>query len=142
MAGAAVWPALLALSGLDRQRHRRPGVPGRRSAALTGSRHPLQAQPALGAPATAVVAVSQAVKTQVLVLPQPCFRHWGAPGLPRGLGIGIGMATGTVGSSNTRGPAPGGPTAVEPESGLSARDPGRPGSQHLVASDPGWGSHA
>ena len=52
----------------------------------------------------------------------------------------MGMAAGTLGSSNTRGPAPMGPTALEPASGLSAPDPGRPGSQQLVASDPGWGS--
>lgn len=70
----------------------------------------------------------------------PVLGTGGAPRLPRWLGIGIGMAAGTVGSSNSRGPVPMGPTAVEPASGPGAPDPGRPGSQRLVASDPGWGS--
>ena len=140
MAGPGLWAALLAGCGVDRQLHRRPGFSDRRFAALTGFGHHLQANPALGAPATAVVALSQPVKTQVLVLPQSCFRDRGPPRLPRWLGIGRGMAASTLESSNSRGPAPMGPTGLEPASGPGAPDPGRPGSQHLVASDPGWGS--
>ena len=140
LARPGLWAALLASFGVDRQLHRRPGFSDRRFTALTGFGHHLQANPALGAPATAVVALSQPVQAPLLVLPQPCFRDRGAPRLPRWLGIGIGMAAGAVGSSNSRGPVPMGPTDLEPESGPGAPDPGRPGSQQLVASNPGWRS--
>ena len=69
LARPGLWAALLAIFGVDRQLHRRPGFSDRRFTALTGFGHHLQANPALGAPATAVVALSKAVKTQVPVLP-------------------------------------------------------------------------
>jgi hypothetical protein len=69
VAGATVWPALLALSGLDRQRHGRPGVPDRRLAALTGFGHPLPSHPAVGTVAAAVVALLQAVAASLPALP-------------------------------------------------------------------------
>ena len=139
MAGAAVWPAVLALSGLDRQRHRRPGVPGRWAAALTRSRHPLQAHPALGTPAAALVALPQVVAASLPALPWTVPWHPWTTGLSRRVGAGASRSADPLGRPVSRRPTPRGPAGLEPASRPAAPGPGKPGSQCLVAPDPGRG---
>lgn len=140
--GLALWGTVVALAGAGRGGGSQRQLPGRGPAAVTGSRHPLQPHPALGAVAPVVVALPPAAVTPVCAVAQPAAGHRRAPAVPRNRAAGA-VSAGTAPGGTNRWPAePRCPTGVADLFRPGDRSIGWPRGQHLAAPDPRWRPNA
>ena len=135
--GAALWRAVVALAGFERQRGRGRLLFGGRPAALTRSRHPLQCHPPLGAPACAVVALPPRAIAPFAAVPHTRDRYGGPAAVHGGGGDGALLTRAATRSPKPKPARISRATTVGRAAPPGDLRPGGPGGQRLVAPDPG-----